>query len=118
MTSPKIGAPEVFLLATAVTSTFAGATYSHWTRSSRSKADVISILRKAVSLTASLMLISSPAFAARPHQTRAGDLAMPTYERQLIPLAITTPILTSVCGFRVIRNRLDSDAGVLTGTSG
>ncbi len=119
MTSPKIGAPEVFLLSTAVTSMFACATYSRWTRSSRSKADVISIIRKAVPLTASLMLlISSPAFAARPHQTRADDLARPTYERQLIPLAITTPILTSVCGFRVIRNRLDRDAGVLTGMSG
>jgi hypothetical protein len=86
MTSPKIGAPEVFLLSTAVTSMFACATYSRWTRSSRSKADVISIIRKAVPLTASLMLlISSPAFAARPHQTRADDLARPTYERQLIP---------------------------------
>ena len=70
MTSPKIGAPEVFLLSTAVTSMFACATYSPWTRSSRSKADVISIIRKA---------------AARPHQTRADDLARPTYERQLIP---------------------------------
>ena len=103
MTSPKIGAPEVFLLSTAVTSMFACATYSRWTRSSRSKADVISIIRRA---------------AARPHQTRAADLARPTYERRLTPLAITTPILTSVCGFRVIRNRLDSDAGVLTGISG
>ena len=89
MTSPKIGAPEVFLLSTAVTSMFACATYSRWTRSSRSKADVISIIRKA---------------AARPHQTRADDLARPTCERQLM--------------FRVIRNRLDRDAGVLTGTSG
>ena len=80
MTSPKIGAPEVFLLSTAVTSMFACATYSRWTRSSRS------IIRMAVPLTASLMLlISSPAFAARPHQTRADDLARPTYERQLIP---------------------------------
>jgi hypothetical protein len=70
MTSPKIGAPEVFLLSTAVTSMFACATYSRWTRSSRSKADVISIIRKA---------------AARPHQTRADDLVRPTYERQLIP---------------------------------
>ena len=70
MTSPKIGAPEVFLLSTAVTSMFACATYSRWTRSSRSKADVISIIRKA---------------AARPHQTRADDLARPTYERQPIP---------------------------------
>src|ERR1700682_5593275 len=86
VTSPKIGAPEVFLLSTAVTSMFACATYSRWTRSSRSKADVISIIRKAVPLTASLMLlISSPAFAARPHQTRADDLARPSYERQLIP---------------------------------
>jgi hypothetical protein len=101
MTSPKIGAPEVFLLSTAVTSMFACATYSRWRRSSRSKADVISIIRKA---------------AARPHQTGADDLARPTYERQLIPARIL--ILTSVCGFRVIRNRLDSDAGVLTGISG
>jgi hypothetical protein len=68
MTSPKIGAPEVLLLWTAVTSIFACATHGQWTRSSRSKADVISIIRKAVPLTASLMLlISSPAFAARPH---------------------------------------------------
>jgi hypothetical protein len=86
MTSPKIGAPEVFLLPTAATSMFACATYSRWTRSSRFKADVISIIRMAVPLTASLMLlISSPAFAARPHQTRADDLARPIYERQLIP---------------------------------
>jgi hypothetical protein len=69
----------------------------------------------AVPLTASLMLQASSAFAARPHQTRAGDLARPSYESRLTPLAITTPILSSVCGFRV--SATDRDAGVLTGTS-
>jgi hypothetical protein len=93
MTSPKIGTPEVFLLSTAVTSMFACATYSRWTRSSRSKADVISIIRKA---------------SARPHQTRADDLARP----KLIPARnhYSNPYIGL---FRVIRNRLDSDVGVL-----
>ena len=65
-----------------------------------------------------MLLISSPAFAARTHQTRADDLARPTYERQLIPARnhYSNPYIGLwVQGYR---NRLDRDAGVLTGMSG
>jgi hypothetical protein len=74
MTSPKIDAPEVFLLSTAVTSMF-----------------------------------------ARPHQTRADDLARPTYERQLIPARnhYSNPYI----GLWV-QGYPQPDAGVLTGMSG
>jgi hypothetical protein len=82
MTSPKIGAPEGF-----VDGCHINVRMCHLQpldKAFRSKADVISIIRKAVPLTASLMLLtSSLAFAARPHQTRADDLARLTYKRQL-----------------------------------